>query len=155
MPPDGIRRNRKMPRQNSEESFNTAIAIHLWTWLFLLALLLGLSACVGDARRRVVSSPAQNGIVLAPDVYTLIVLMTPNAAPPPGLIAIPNGTKGLGLSRKFLKEGKLVDPYPANNYDMEREGAVEVVLFQVTEGPLRGARGWVQAWFLRPDFRYL
>jgi hypothetical protein len=38
---------------------------------------------------------------------------------------------------------------------MVRDGAIEVALFEVTEGPKRGAKGWVQASFLRPDFWYL
>jgi hypothetical protein len=57
--------------------------------------------------------------------------------------------------RKFLKGGELVDPYPANSYDMERDQAVEVVLFEITEGAKRGSRGWVQKSCLRPDFPYL
>jgi len=61
--------------------------------------------------------------------------MSPKAAPPAVAINIPNGTKGRAVDRKFLKGGILVDPYPANTYDMEREGAVEVILFEVTEGP--------------------
>ena len=59
------------------------------------------------------------------------------------------------LDRKFLRGGELVDPYPANSYDMERDRAVEVVLFEITEGAKRGLRGWVQKSFLRPGFPYL
>ena len=123
--------------------------------LVTAALVLGCAGCATDARRRVVISPAQNGILLARDLPTLNALMSADAAPPAAVISVSNGTKGLARDRKFLRGGRLVDPYPANSYDMERDGALEVELFEVTEGPKRGSKGWVQSSFLRPDFWYL
>jgi hypothetical protein len=123
--------------------------------LVLLALQFSSTGCSTDIRRRVVSNPTQGGILLAPDLPTLNALMAVNAGSPSNVIPVPNRTKGLALERRFLRGGNLVDPYPASSHDMERDGAVEVVLFEVTEGPNRGSKGWVQASFLRPDFWYL
>ena len=81
--------------------------------------------------------------------------MSSNEPPPASLIAIPTGTKGRVVNRKFLKDGSLVAPYPASDIDLQRDGAIEVLLFEVTEGPRRGLKGWVQKSFLRPDFKYL
>jgi hypothetical protein len=94
-------------------------------------------------------------VLLAPDLPELNALTVAKATPPSNVIRVASGTKGLALKRKFLKGGKLVDPYPANTYDMERDGAVEVVLFELTNGPNRGSKGWVKSSFLRPDFWYL
>jgi hypothetical protein len=102
-----------------------------------------------------VRSPADVPIVLAPDLPTLIALMSSDEPPPGSVIAIPTGTKGRVVDRKFLKDGGLVSPYPASANDLHRDGAIEVLLFEVTEGPGRGSKGWVQASFLRPDFKYL
>jgi hypothetical protein len=129
----------------------------------LIILLLAMSvqlACIAcptgeQVQRRVVNSPAANGVLLAPDLSALNALMSSSAPPPGNVIGIPNGTKGRAVDRKFLRGRRLVDPYPANTYDMERDEAVEVVPFEVTEGPHRGTRGWVQSSFLRPDFNYL
>ena len=123
--------------------------------LLTAVLHLGCTACSMDTRRRVVSSPAENGIVLAPDLDTLTALMGQNPPPLGKVVSIPNGTKGLSRDRKFLRGGKLVNPYPANTYDMGKDGAVEVEFFEVTAGPNRGSKGWVQASFLRPDFWFL
>ena|SRR5436305_7531508 len=118
-------------------------------------LLLGCAACSTDMRKFFVSSPSQSGVLLAPDLATLNAVMAADSARPITAIPLPNGTKGLALERKFLRGGRLIDTYPANTFDMERDGAVEVVLFEVAEGPKRWSRGWVQASFLRPDFSYL
>lgn len=62
-----------------------------------------------------------------------------------GLVFIPNKTKGRYKGQKFLlKGGRLVDPYPANSYDMARDGAIEVERIKITEGPHKGLEGWVQ-----------
>ncbi len=119
------------------------------------ALLLGCAGCSVDGRKFYVSCPPQQPILLAPDLRTLTTLLSPAGAPSGTAIPVPNGTKGRALDRKFLKGGELVVPYPANSYDMKRDRAVEVVLFEITEGPQRGVRGWVQSSFLHPDFWYL
>jgi len=130
--------------------------MRLWITSCLVAgLLVQCAACLVDTRKFYVRSPQQQPILLAPDLPTLKALLSPNAVPPVTAISVPNKTKGRMLDRKFLRGGELVEPYPANSYDMERDGAVEVVLFEITEGPQRGVRGWVQMSFLYPDFRYL
>jgi hypothetical protein len=102
-----------------------------------------------------VSSPAPNGVMLAPDLPTLSTLFSSNPPESNNTITVPNGTNGEILDRKFLKGGRLVTPYPASQNQMERDGAIEVALFEVTEGPQRGAKGWVQASFLRTVFTLL
>src|SRR5580765_2185800 len=127
-----------------------------WIASYLIAgLLVQCAACFVDTRKFYVNSPEQQPILLAPDLPTLTALLTPNALPPVTAISVPNGTKGRMLDQKFLRGGELVEPYPANSYDMERDRAVAVVLFEITEGPLRGVRGWVQVSFLHPEFKYL
>jgi hypothetical protein len=111
--------------------------------------------CLADVSKFYVRSPSPNGILLAPDLATLNALFAANSPPSSNLIAVPNGTKGRVLQRKFLKGGYLVAPYPANSYEMERDQAVEVALFEVGEGLQRGSKGWVHASFLHPDFWYL
>ena len=69
---------------------------------------------------------------------------------PPKGIWLPNGTKGNMRDRKFLRRGQLVDPYSANSYDMERDRAVEVVLFRVKDGPHKDLEGWMPNRYLRP-----
>jgi hypothetical protein len=95
-----------------------------------------------------------SGILLARDLPTLNALYAGNSPQPHNIIIVPNRTIGRVLQLKFLEAGRLVEPYPANGYDMERDGAVEVALFEITEGPLRGSRGWVQFSLLRPDHRF-
>jgi hypothetical protein len=119
------------------------------------ALLLACAACSTDIRKFYVSTPSPDGILLARDLPELNALVAANPIPPSNVLRVPNGTKGLALKRKFLRGGRLVDPYSANTYDMERDGTVEVVLFELTDGPHRGSKGWVKASFLRPDFWYL
>jgi len=124
------------------------------TALTLLVVTISATGC-SDISKFFVNSPAPNGVVLASDLPTLNALVSSNPPAPDRVIAIPNGTKGRVLQRRYLKGGKLVMPYSANSYDMERDGAIEVALFEVSEGPKRGVKGWVQASFLRPDFWYL
>src|SRR5262249_14345222 len=103
----------------------------------------------------VVSIPTPDGVVLAPDSPTLGALLSSKPPEPDKSIVVLNGTKGNILERMYFVGGRLVTPYPASLNDMERDGIIQVALFEVTEGPKRGARGWVQAWFLRPAFGYL
>ncbi len=133
------------------------MTLRLWiTSCSIAVLLVECAACFVDTRKFYVNGSTQNAILLAPDLATLQALFTAKEARPPArAISVPNGTKGRMLDRKFLRDGGLVDPYPANTYDMERDKAVEVVLFEITEGPQRGVRGWVQGSFLHPDFRSL
>ena len=105
--------------------------------------------------RRVVTNRCEDGVLLAPDLPTLDSFVATRAVCPGTVIAIPNGTKGRALDTKFLRGGRLVDPYPANEMIMERDHAVRVELFEVTEGSYRGSKGWVEAQFLRPDFKAL
>jgi hypothetical protein len=123
----------------------------------VLASQLGSTACITreQAQRRVVKGPTPEGVLLAPDLPSLKASIAAEGEVPGDVIRLPNGTKGRVIERKFLRGGILVDPYPANSYDMERDGAIEVELFEVTEGPSRGAKGWVRAAYLRPDFQYL
>jgi hypothetical protein len=72
-----------------------------------------------DTRKFFVNCSPQNAILLAPDLATLKALFSAEAPPPARVISVPNGTKGRMLDRKFLRDGGLVDPYPANSYDME------------------------------------
>lgn len=121
----------------------------------IIALLLAYSGCSVNTLKFYVSNPSANAIFLAPDLPTLAVLLASNATTPATAIPIPNGAKGLMLDRKFFKGDRLVDPYPANSFDMEKDSAIEVALFEVTEGPKRGAKGWLRMSLLRPDFWYL
>jgi hypothetical protein len=93
--------------------------------------------------------------MIAPDLPTLNALFSAEAAPPDAAISVPNGTKGRMLERRFLRGSRLVDPYPASENDMERDGALEVAMFEITEGPQRGLKGWIQLSFLAPDYWYI
>lgn len=49
------------------------------------------------------------------------------------LVRIPEGTKGTAIGRQFLlPEGRLVQPYSANTFDMARDGAIEVERIRIT-----------------------
>ena len=123
----------------------------------LVAFLTGCVACpVGDqANRWIAGNTTATRIFLAADLPTLRALIENHGDPPEGAIAVPNGSKGRIVDTKFLKGGQLVMPYPADSFDMERDGAVRVVLFEVTEGPKRGAKGWIRLSLLIPDFKTL
>jgi hypothetical protein len=106
-------------------------------------------------RRRIVDSPDEKGIVLAPDLPTLAALIGPNPIPPSTpLPLIPNGTKGIMLDRKFFLNGKFVEPYALSAFEMQKRGGIEVEFFAVTEGPNRGLRGWVQESLLHLNARF-
>ena len=61
-----------------------------------------------------------------------------------GLVRIPEGTKGTAIGRQFvLPEGRLVEPYSANRFDMARDGAIEVERIRITQPPNVGLEGWV------------
>jgi hypothetical protein len=129
----------------------------VWLLPLLVAVQISYVSCVTSeqAKRRVVRGPTPGGVLLAPDLQSLNALLAARDKLPENLIPIPNGTKGRAVERKFLRSGALVEPYAANSYDMERDSVTEVNLFEVTEGPFRGSRGWVRAAYLRPDFPYL
>lgn len=120
----------------------------------LLAIVLvfwSLIACVkGDILSRVVQNPNGTGAFLANDVDTLVAIAA--GRPGEGRPFLPNGTEGRMLDRKFLKGGVLVNPYAASTLDMERDGAVEVILFEVSNGPKRGLRGWIPSSIAQPNF---
>jgi hypothetical protein len=62
----------------------------------------------------------------------------------PGLVRIPEGTRGIVTNRQFvLPGGRLVEPYAANTYDMARDGAIEVERIKITQPPNAGLEGWV------------
>lgn len=66
-----------------------------------------------------------------------------------GLVRIPEGTKGTAIGRQFvLPEGRLVEPYSANRFDMARDGAIEVERIRITQPPNVGLEGWVYTGFL-------
>ena len=69
-------------------------------------------------------------------------------SPPAGVLVSP-GTKLRVLDRKFLQQGQLLDPYPANTYDMQRNRALEVDFVRVKEGPQRNLKGWVPSGYLQ------
>jgi hypothetical protein len=68
----------------------------------------------------------------------------------PGLVRIPEGTRGTATGRMFvLPGGRLAEPYPANTFDMARDGAIEVERIRITQPPNRGLEGWVYTGSLR------
>ena len=115
------------------------------------------SACItrSDAQLRVVVGPMGDGALLARDLPTLRAIVEGQPILPSSAIWVPDGTTGKAIDRKFLQRGQLVEPYPATGNDMKRNGAVEVVLLQITNGPRKGLDGWIIASRLRPSFRYL
>jgi hypothetical protein len=59
------------------------------------------------------------------------------------LVFVPNKTRGIARGERFLlKGGRLVIPYSANTYDLQRDGAMEVEGIEITEGPQTGVMGW-------------
>jgi hypothetical protein len=62
----------------------------------------------------------------------------------PGLVRVTEGTRGTVTGRMFvLPGGRLVEPYPANTYDMAKDGAIEVERLRITQPPNPGLEGWV------------
>ncbi len=142
-----------------------------------IALLPALIYCgCGDLRERVVKANPGDGAVLVDDTavlqhYSLSSDAEWTRPPSPGLLLadgtstwleqppqgtfIPNGTKAEAEDRKFLQAGKLVEPYSADSFDMQRNRAVEVVLVTIKDGPSRGLRGWMPSRFLYPTARTL
>ncbi len=73
-----------------------------------------------------------------------------DAALAQGLVLVPDKTQAHYKDRKFLLPGgRLVEPYPANSFDMERDQAVEVERVRIIEGPRKGLEGWVRAGYLQ------
>jgi hypothetical protein len=59
------------------------------------------------------------------------------------LVFVPNHTRGIARGERFLlKGGRLVIPYSANSYDLQRDGAMEVEGIEIMEGPHKGVMGW-------------
>lgn len=69
---------------------------------------------------------------------------------PPQGVFIPNGTKANIQNRQFLQDGKLVEPYAANSYDMQKNRAIEVESVKIKDGPHRELQGWLPKRFLYP-----
>jgi hypothetical protein len=62
------------------------------------------------------------------------------------LVLVSDKTRAHYKDRKFLLPGgRLVEPYSANSFDMERDEAVEVERVRIIEGPHKGLEGWVPA----------
>ena len=92
---------------------------------------------------RIVNGGSDGGVWVATGEADLRA-MRANSRTSPGLVFLPNGTKGVWKGRRFLLEGgRLVEPHPANSYDMIRDGAVEIERIRVTEGPQKGLEGWI------------
>jgi hypothetical protein len=105
--------------------------------------------------QRIVKNPDADGILLAHDAPTLDAIIHARPFRQTSTVAVPNGTKGRILHSKLLRDGILVEPYPADSAALYRDHAEEVALFEVTEGPHRGAIGWVKLVLLQPAHRYL
>ena len=79
-----------------------------------------------------------------------VVLMVPADATNKNLVFIPNKTSGIYKGNYFLlKGGRLVTPYSANTYDMERDAAIEVEQIKIIEGPHKGLIGWLPSAYLQ------
>jgi len=66
-----------------------------------------------------------------------------------GVVLIPEGTTGLCTGRRFvLPGGRLVEPYAANEYDMARDGVIEVERIRITGPSNENLEGWVEIHFL-------
>jgi hypothetical protein len=66
------------------------------------------------------------------------------------LVFVHNKTRGIAKGRRFLLQGgRLVQPYPANTYDILRDGAVEVERIKITEGPQKGLIGWLPSHYVQ------
>lgn len=67
-----------------------------------------------------------------------------------GIVVIPDGTEAEFNGSGFvLPGGRIVFPYPANTYDMARDGAVEVEKIRITKPPNQGLEGWIEIHSLR------
>ncbi len=121
----------------------------------VVVLLLTSCSSKEQLRYRVVKNPMGGGVVLAHDLPALQALLTPRSVPPSSAALIPNGAKAITLDRKYLRGGRLVEPYAANTYDMIRDRAVQVELIEIRDGPFQYSVGWAQSSCLQPDFPYL
>ena len=66
-----------------------------------------------------------------------------------GVPLIPEGTKATYMGRRFvLPGGRLVEPYAANEYDMARDGAIEVERIRITGPSRENLEGWIEIHFL-------
>lgn len=86
-----------------------------------------------------------------------LMVIDPNQPPMPvttdlsqnGIVFVPNGTHAEVRDRKFLKDGRLVEVYPASSFEMNRDGAVEMERIRITDPYHRKAEGWVLSQCLR------
>jgi hypothetical protein len=47
------------------------------------------------------------------------------------------------LDRKFFRDGRLAEVYPASSLEMESDGAVEMERIRIMDSPHRNMEGWV------------
>jgi hypothetical protein len=94
-----------------------------------------------------------------PDPYPAIIfnLQTPvpiSKEDQVGLVFVANGTRARFMTHRFLRRGRLVEPFPASTVDMMKAEAVEMDQIRIIEGPQKGNEGWVRAYCLKYDWRY-
>lgn len=127
--------------------------------------------CCGDLNEWVIFDNRAGGVVLVTDLkelydYSLrtsaewkrMPLAAETAmfgerdwiAHPPAGVFLQTGTKVAILKRRFLQNGQLVEPYPANSYDMQRNLAVEVIYVAVRDGQYQRVQGWLPHYCCRP-----
>ena len=120
----------------SVASFRTTIVMLAVLATLLTGVIWFFNSQEHDNRVRIVNGGKDGGAWIATDQDGL--------ASKHHLVFIPNQTRGIYKGQRFLlKDGRLVDPYPATFNDMERDGAVEVEKIRITEGPHKGIEGWV------------
>jgi len=91
-----------------------------------------------------------------------LMVIDPNQPPMPvaadlsqnGIIFVPNGTHAEVRDRKFFRDGRLVEMYPASSFQMGRVGAVEMERITITDLSHRKAEGWVLSQCLRRAIVY-
>jgi len=132
--------------------FGIALVTLIAVATFVTATVWFFNAQFRDYRVRIIHARIGSGVWIATDWEGLkamseIVSMASDAPLEAGkhLVLVPNETRGIYEGRSYLLGGgRLVDPYPANSYDMARDGAVEVERIRITEGPYKGLEGWTQ-----------
>jgi hypothetical protein len=96
---------------------------------------------------------AQESIMHTPYSMTVPSCLTPiqelvgaTAPPPPGIVMLPEGTRGESKGRwLLLSDGRLVEPYQASHADLEQHGAVEVERIRIQRDiPDQIMDGWIQ-----------
>lgn len=103
-----------------------------------------------DARVRILNGEPESGVWLAIDSDGLRAMSGANRAASGVALELrnhfvfaPNQTRGIARGYRYLLPGgRLVDPYPANSYDLQRDNAIEVEKIRITGGPSKGVEGW-------------